>query len=363
MIPLIRPQLPSIAEAQYFFAASQKAGVYSNFGPCHEGAVQRLSDIMQANTLPVTNGTAAIEVALLSIGLPKAARVLVPDFTHVGTLLAVTKAGFTPVLARVHRKSWVLDIDETVDAWIRGVIDAVVVVNPFGYGVDLAGWEQAAHKHKIPLVYDFAAAWGWFPSVQNPVAYSFHATKNMAIGEGGCVVFPDETSYGIGRRLVNFDTLLTRDIGSTDGYNYKMDELRCAMLLAALSRGHQQIVDARITRKRRILDTYMTFLKDCHAPTGRFTKPSLCVLGGLPARELEAAGPTVGMVFRRYYPLLSRMTSLETIERISVSPDYMESCCALPADVELKEAFEVVNVLKKFIGGAQNVPDRAAPRP
>lgn len=353
MIPLIRPMLPPLTRVSSYFAASIDAGQYSNFGPCHDRLVDELGLVTGGPTLPVSTGTAAIEIALLALGIPKGARVLVPDFTHTGTVLAVKRAGMEPVLAGVHGKSWCLRIDETSDAWVRGEIDAAIVVNPFGYGVDMQGWESMAEKTKLPLVYDFAAAWGYFPKARNPVCYSFHATKNMGIGEGGAVVFPDAQGFAIGKRLVNFDTILTRDIGSLDGSNQKMDELRCAAALAALEPGFQAAINDRIVRKRRTLETYRSFLKSVEAPFSRFSKPSLCVLSGLPARDLEAASLDLGIVFRRYYPLLSRMPALKDLPRLSESGPFMESCCALPSDVDLQEAYEVVNVIKKFIGGSK----------
>ena len=156
-------------------------------------------------------------------------------------------------------------------------------------------------------------------------------------------------SAAYAKRLSNFDIMADRSIGSLLGFNGKMDELHCAYLLAALDVDHQEIVTSRVARKRSILRLYESMLPGTVAPRRDDFSPSLCVLGGLPARELEAAGAAEGCVFRPYYPLLSRMPALKGIERVSASRDEMATCCALPADVDLHEALKVVDIVRKYL--------------
>lgn len=359
MIPLIRPLMPSGEAIERHLARSRAAGMFSNFGPCHQAASRLVSEEVGGIAVLTTTGTAAIEVALLSLGLPAGARVAVPDFTHTGTLLAVVRAGFEPVLVSVDPATWVprqLDIRE---AWAHGWIDAAVIVNPFGYGVDLGPWEDLARGTFLPVVYDFAGAWGAkLPEdLTSPVCFSFHATKNLGIGEGGAVVFPatwDPAIAAEAQRLINFDTLPDRSIASTCGYNQKMDELRCAALLAALEPEHRRRIEARTAAKLSTARIYLDMLGVTSAPLARDAKPSLCVVPELPAADLEAASPDLGAVFKAYYPLLSRMPALADVERLSESCDAMTRLCALPSDVDFHEACRVVDLVRRFTG---------APRP
>ena len=97
MIPLIKPTFPDIKKAERYFEESKKTSQFTNFGPLHKSLVQRLSIITNSHAVPVNNGTTAIELALVTMGL-NGKRVIVPDFTHSGTYLAVKRAGAEPIL-------------------------------------------------------------------------------------------------------------------------------------------------------------------------------------------------------------------------------------------------------------------------
>lgn len=351
MIPLLRPVVPSDRAALSYFKLARRAGVFSNFGQLHEMLADRLAKVSTGGqALPVASGTAAIEVALRVSGLEDGARVLLPDFTHSGTLLAIVRAGMRPVLCRVDPRTWTLDPGEVQDAHARGLIDAAVVVAPFGYHVDFEAWEQLSTSDGLPLVYDLAGAFGNFPLLRNPACYSFHATKNLGVGEGGMVLFNDADQYERARRLINFDTLPTREIGSLAGANQKLPEIICAYLLAALDGKHLDRVLRRVEAKVSLIRLYCEMLPQCTVPPGE-KWPSLVVLQGLPAQALEDASDRLGVTFKRYYPLLSRMVACSELPRVSVSDEVMTSCCALPCDVSMSEAFEVVDAVRGFLGG------------
>jgi dTDP-4-amino-4,6-dideoxygalactose transaminase len=348
MIPLIRPIMPTCAAAERHFHMSIAASQFANFGPCYEKAVGRLESILGGHCVLTISGTAAVELALRAVSFSPSPRVLVPDYTHVGTLIGVVRAGGVPVLAAVDPMTWILRHADIAKA----NVDAVVVVNPFGYGVDTAAWDEQSDRECFDLVYDFAGAWSPEPiKARNPVCLSLHATKSLGIGEGGIVWFPDEMAdvASEARRLSNFHILPDRTVASLTGFNGKMDELRCAYLLAALDDDHQATVANRIALKRETIRLYEAMIPGTSAPRRRDFSPSLCVLDGLPASELETASVMEDCVFRSYYPLLSRMPALAAIERVSVSPDAMAGCCALPSDVTLHEAMRVVDIVKRYL--------------
>jgi dTDP-4-amino-4,6-dideoxygalactose transaminase len=351
MIPLIRPIFPAHDVAIEHFLRSREARQFSNYGPAHEAVTAQLSGLTMGLALPTISGTAALEIAL-RVSFPAGARVALPDFTHTGTIVAVARAGMVPVLFGVDDKTWCLRPREIERSHGCGDVDGAIVVNPFGYGVDLAAWENLSFSAGLPLVYDFAGAWGSTATARNPICYSLHATKNLGIGEGGVMVFGDGgAQFHAARRLMNFDTLPDRSIASLDGSNAKMDELRCAYLLAALEPGFRDRAAGRSAAKKIMLKIYRERLPGTWSPTmGPDSFPSLCVLGGLPATALEQA--KTGATFRAYYPLLSRMPALAGVERISVSGDTMTTCCALPSDVTLDEAFKVIDIVCNFAGAA-----------
>lgn len=348
MIPLIKPFVPRLEDAMKYFSRAVAKGVLSNFGELHEELCGRLAATTGGHALPVATGTTAIEIALRTLGLKPGAKVLVPDYTHVGTLLGVVRAGLTPVLCGVDPMTWTLRIEEAQFAFLGKKIAAAVVVSPFGYHVPVSDWEAMSQMDGLPLIYDFAGAFGHFTPTQNPQCFSFHATKNLGVGEGGLCVFGDRSAYDRARKLINFDTLSDRSIGSLDGSNAKIDELKCSFLLASIDRLND--VRARISHKKALLRFYQTHIPGAYwpGPTGGVS-PSMCVLSNLPAIKLEANSRKEKIAFRRYYPLLSRMSALSGVERLSESDDIMESCCALPSDVGLVQAFSVVEVVNRYL--------------
>jgi dTDP-4-amino-4,6-dideoxygalactose transaminase len=147
----------------------------------------------------------------------------------------------------------------------------------------------------------------------------------------------------------NFGTLPNRDIEADWGFNGKIDELRAACILAMLEPENISKVWKRIQNKSAILRWYKSEIPGATLPSGA-KRPSLCVLGNLPARELEERGAVEGIICRRYYPLLSRMKALTHVETVSISPDTMDKNCALPSDVNMAEAFRVTEFVKRIMG-------------
>lgn len=346
MIPLIRPQFPNIRSIERNFFDSWAFKQFSNQGVVWERAVKRLGEISGGCALPVTSGTTAITVALTFLGL-RGKRVALPDFTHSGTLLAVVQAGAVPVLFGTSPKSWTLEPEVLRE--YRREFDAAIVVSPFGYFVDVPAYDLLSEDLNFPIVYDLAGAFGHFPKTNNICCYSFHSTKNFGVGEGGMLVLPSQERWEMCRRITNFGTLSDRSIENDEGFNGKIDELKAATILATAEEESIGRVWKRIQNKNATLKFYKEQI-GTYVPPGP-KKTSLCVLGGLPAQELEKEGAKAGITFRAYYPLLSRMPGLSHIKRITVSGDALTRCVALPSDVSWDEAYRVVDFVKQFVGG------------
>lgn len=339
MIPLIRPELPNLRLVERHLAPAWKNRQFSNFGSVFDQCVKALSKITKGEALPVTSGTTAIQIALTALDM-RGKRVGLPDYTHSGTLLAVVQAGAIPVLINVEERSWTIAPHPDLINVFK--IDCFIPVSPFGYFLDISAWEYFSKKQNVPLVYDMAGAFGFFPETENPRCYSFHSTKNFGAGEGGCIVFKNNSQWEVAKRISNFGTLENREIQNTEGLNGKVDELRCAIILSALEEEMLSKVWRRIQNKQALLKFYADSIPSSYVPAGP-KKPSLCVLGGLPAAAIEERGKEEGIICKRYYPLLSRMPGVELVERVTASSEKMEQCIALPSDANFSEAYQVVD--------------------
>ena len=146
----------------------------------------------------VASCTAALELALGALRLPPGAKVLTPTMTFCGAVNAIVHAGLTPVFADLDPAT-LMPSPETVRAaavQARGV-DAMVVLHYAGYPAPVTALAEAADLPLSRVVEDAAHAVGTV-TPQGPVGgvsaatcFSFYATKNLPIGEGGMVTTAD----------------------------------------------------------------------------------------------------------------------------------------------------------------------------
>lgn len=345
----MRPLIPAVDEIDRWLAGARATGQWANFGHAWREAIQRLDQETGKYSVLVHNGTSAIELAARHVFKP-GSRILIPDFTHAGTLQAVVRAGMIPVLGPVNKKTWTLDI-AAMEA-NRRKYDGVIVVSPFGYYVDFELYDTFCKGFKKPVMYDLAGAWGMpIHATENACTFSLHATKNFSCGEGGIIAVSDPMLRERIRAATNFDTLPDRTVSSIDAGNYKVDEFKAAIVCAHLEQPKR--IRDRIERKRAANRFYEDFLSEYCSPHYLYdhpeSAPSLCVLAGVPASNLEFANRQLGVEFKQYYKLLSRMYDLKGVDRIGESDAYFERCCALPSDATEDELDWIVDVLRKFI--------------
>jgi dTDP-4-amino-4,6-dideoxygalactose transaminase len=151
----------------------------------------------------VSSCTAAIEIALRGLRLPPGSRVLVPTITFCGVVEAVIHAGLQPVLTDVDPET-VLATPATTAAAARacGGADALLVLHYAGHPVDVEALAEAAGVPLAHTIEDAAHALGtWVGdrpvgSLSRATCFSFYATKNLPIGEGGMITTDDEELDG-----------------------------------------------------------------------------------------------------------------------------------------------------------------------
>lgn len=348
MIPLVRPSLPPLKNFHTRMAAANASGKLANFGPIFDETVKALARASGRWELPVSNGTTALQLAVMS-AFPPGSRILIPDFTHVGTLQAVVAAGCVPVLAPVDRRTWTLS-ESFAHCLGSSSYDGFIVVSPFGYRVDFEHYDHVAKIVGKPVVYDLAGAWGLPVHTRAPVSYSLHATKNFSCGEGGIVSFASEDCWEAARVISNFGTLPDRCVATPLANNMKVDEMKCAVIMEYMEQ--PEIIAARIQRKKDLIYGYQRNLEKHCVPhdLAQNAAPSLCVLGGLNAALLGAEAQRRGVEVKPYYVLLSDMPGLRDIRRAGVSSPFFRTCMALPSDVTTLEAETVVLTVLEVLG-------------
>jgi perosamine synthetase len=154
----------------------------------------------------VSSCTAAIEIALRAMQLKPGSRVVTSTITFCGAIHAIVHAGHRPVLVDVDPET-LMPNAYTVAAAARGGVDAMVAVDYAGHGAPLVETAMAAGLPMSRVVEDAAHALGTeiggrrVGSLSGATCFSFYATKNLPIGEGGMITTDDAELASVARRL------------------------------------------------------------------------------------------------------------------------------------------------------------------
>ena len=188
----------------------------------------------------VCNGTAALHLALLGLGVSPGDEVIVPSLTYVATANAVSYCGATPVFVDSEPTTWNLD-PKAVDASTTSRTVGIVAVHLYGHPADMDALRAIASRRGLFLVEDAAQAHGScyrgkpVGSLGDAGTFSFFGGKLVTTGEGGVVVTDDGRLAETARRLRNHGHDPARRYHVTElGFNYRLPNLSAAVGLAQL---------------------------------------------------------------------------------------------------------------------------------
>lgn len=188
------------------------------------------------------NGTAALHVALLALGVRPGDEVIVPTLTFVATVNAVKMCGATPVFVDSEPGSWNLD-PKAVEVQITEHTRGIVPVHLYGYPADMRAIGDLAKRRGLFVLEDAAEAHGAtiegksVGALGNAAVFSFFGNKILTTGEGGIVVTNDEALAGQLRLLRSQGQDPNRRYWfPIIGYNYRMTNIAAAVGLAQLEK-------------------------------------------------------------------------------------------------------------------------------
>lgn len=186
-------------------------------------------------SIGVGNGMDAIEIALRTLGISTGDEVITTPMTAFATVLAIIRAGATPVLADIDPETALLS-PESVERCISTRTKAVVLVHLYGQIRDMQTWLDLCTVHNLKLIEDCAqahlATWQGKKAgtLGEAGAYSFYPTKNLgALGDGGMLITSDEIIANKAKSLRNYGQSI-RYHHPELGMNSRLDELHAAIL-------------------------------------------------------------------------------------------------------------------------------------
>jgi perosamine synthetase len=214
------------------------------------------------------NGTIALHLALLGMGIGPGDEVIVPSLTYVATANAVTYCGATPVFADSEPYSWCVSV-ESIARLITPKTKGIIPVHLYGHPCDMDPILDLAKANRLWVVEDCAEAQGatyaGIPVGKFGTAamFSFFGNKIITTGEGGMVVTDDDELAERLRLLRGQGMDLSRRYWHPIiGYNFRMTNIAAAIGLGQMERASQLIAD-----RRRIGGWYNERLKDVTALT------------------------------------------------------------------------------------------------
>lgn len=205
----------------------------------------------------VNNGTSALHLAMLALGVGPGDEVIVPANTYIATAWGVTYTGATPVFADCTADTWEID-PEALEAKVTAKTRGIIGVHLYGQPFDYAGVREVAEKHGLFVVEDCAQAHGATYEGRNVGTlgelgcFSFYPGKNLyAFGEGGSVTCHREDYYKHIDRLKN-QGCDVRYYHDEVGYNYRLEGIQGAVLSVSL-----KYLPAWTARRREIGRRYL----------------------------------------------------------------------------------------------------------
>ncbi|MBR1785707.1 MAG: DegT/DnrJ/EryC1/StrS family aminotransferase [Paludibacteraceae bacterium] len=192
----------------------------------------------------VCNGTIALHLALVALGVEKGDEVIIPNFTMIATAFAVCYTGATPVFVDADSENWNIDVSK-IEEKITPKTKVILPVHLFGRMCDMDAINSLARKYNLKVLEDAAESHGAeykgrkAGSCSDLAAFSFFANKNITTGEGGMIVTNDETLYNRLRYFKNvcFPLNGPRNYIHDDiGFNYRMSNVVAAIGLAQVER-------------------------------------------------------------------------------------------------------------------------------
>ena len=204
----------------------------------------------------VSSGTAALEIAVKSLGLNKNDEIIMPSFTIISNAIAIIKNFAKPVLIDSDLDTWNIDIQK-IEKKINKKTKAIMLPHIYGFPCDMDKILKICKKYKLYLIEDAAEMLGqkyknsFCGSFGDISTFSFYANKHITTGEGGMVLTNNKDLYKKVKDLKNLNFGKINRFNHTDiSWNYRLTNMQAALGDNQLKRINQ------IIKKKRFIGDY-----------------------------------------------------------------------------------------------------------
>lgn len=266
-IPLSQPWLSDLERSQVDAALS--SGWLTQNGPDVKLMEVTLEDLLRVNLqdffhgedfemTTTSNGTTALHLALLALGIGNGDEVIVPNFSYIAVINAVIYCGATPIIADINREDWNID-PRDIEKCISQKTKALIAVDNYGRLNNFHSIRNVV-KDRFPIIQDAAES---FPlSFTSPngfgdlITLSFYGNKVFTSAEGGAVAGKSALIEKI-RSMKNQSLGVKGTFSHVDiGYNYRITNIHAAIFNAQWNRRSEIIRE-----RKRVFSDYKLFFE------------------------------------------------------------------------------------------------------
>lgn len=234
---------------------------FINGKPVQEFADNLATYLGAKHVIPCANGTDALQIAMMALGLEPGDEVITPSFTYIATTEVVALLRLTPVFAEVKPDTFCID-PESVRKLITPKTKAIVPVHLYGHAAEMEEIMAIAKEHNLFVIEDNAQGIGGEYTFSNGASQktgtighigctSFFPSKNLGgYGDGGAIFTNDDELAGKLRMIANHGQS-KRYYHDVVGCNSRLDTIQAAILKIKL-RELDNYIDAR----RKVADYY-----------------------------------------------------------------------------------------------------------
>ncbi len=262
MIPVNTPVL--VGNEKKYLAECIDSGWISSEGPFIERFESALASYVdRKHAIAVSNGSAALEVALAALKIGPGDEVIVPTFTIISCVSAIVRAGAIPVLVDCNDDDWNMSSSE-IESVITDKTRAIMMIHIYGLPADVDSILAIANRHNLFVIEDAAEMLGQTymdkpcGSFGDISTFSFYPNKLVTTGEGGMVLTNDDNLAERCRLLMNLCFQPNkRFVHEELGWNFRMSNMQAAVGLAQFEN-----IDISIRKKRETGQIYQQLLAD-----------------------------------------------------------------------------------------------------
>lgn len=319
------------------------------------------------HAVATSNGTAAIHLALVALGIGQGDEVIMPDLSFIATANAVLMTGAKPVFCDIEAETLCLD-PQRIEEKITSSTKAIMPVHLYGHPADMPAIMKLAQQRTLYVIEDAAEAHGAEVNGQHVgsfgdcATFSFYGNKNLTTGEGGMITSSDAIFVERCRMLRDHAMSPSKRYWHDElGFNYRLTNLQAALGCAQLERASEllgarrhnfEMYEARLgghqgLRLNRTMDwAHNSYWMVCLEMEGMNEARRETLMAALKQRGVDT---------RPYFYPMSKMPYLSDADT-PVSHHVSQIGLNLPTYVGLKEA-DIDYICDQVLGALARLPD------